>query len=227
MPMKQFTLIEKKELTHDVFELHFECNESFEILPGQFVTFILPGIWWRAYSILSQNQNKTVLIIKKVLPENWGRWGSVFICERGIWEVLQWVGPAGHFILKHTSGAKLFIGTGTGLVPLYNQIISWLQRWDTSAYMLLFWVRTSKDLFYLEELKNLSQKYSNFSYQLCLSREETDFAHTGYVTDLISPETVQNFKEAYICGMPAMVDSVGETLHNSWMGKENIFTEKY
>ena len=81
MAMKQFILIEKKELTSDVFELHFECSDKFSILPGQFVTFILPKIWWRAYSILSQEWNKTVLLIKRVQEEHGWRGWSIMICD--------------------------------------------------------------------------------------------------------------------------------------------------
>jgi NAD(P)H-flavin reductase len=42
--MQLFTLIEKKQLTHDVFELIFESENKIDLLPGQFITFILDKI---------------------------------------------------------------------------------------------------------------------------------------------------------------------------------------
>jgi ferredoxin-NADP reductase len=70
MAMKQFLLTQKVNLTHDVFELHLECSELLNTQPGQFITLLLPEIGGRAYSILSQNERKTVLIIKRVKKEN-------------------------------------------------------------------------------------------------------------------------------------------------------------
>jgi NAD(P)H-flavin reductase len=40
--MMQVILLEKRSLTDDVFELHYKLPESKEMLPGQFITFILP-----------------------------------------------------------------------------------------------------------------------------------------------------------------------------------------
>ncbi|MFA5916773.1 MAG: FAD-binding oxidoreductase [Candidatus Gracilibacteria bacterium] len=118
--LKDFTLITKKKLTYDIFEMLFELSEPLEFKYGQFITFILPGIGGRAYSILELiDGNKIKLLIKRL--EN-GRGGSKFICDCEVGTILKGVGPAGHFILKETQKNKLFIGTGTGFVPLYNQI---------------------------------------------------------------------------------------------------------
>lgn len=227
MAMKSFTLTEKKALTADVFELHFECSEEFEIKPWQFITFILPKIGWRAYSILSQEWNKTVLIIKRVWEENAWRGWSMMICDTEVWESLNWVWPAGHFVLGELDNNKIFIWTWTGLVPLYNQIISGLERWDTSDFTLIFGVRTVEDLFYLEEFKKIAEKYSNFECNLYLSREDSTGTNKWYVTDFLTSENVSKFEEVYICWAPVMVDSSVEKLEEAWMNQEKIFTEKY
>ncbi|MCD5380628.1 FAD-dependent oxidoreductase [Candidatus Gracilibacteria bacterium] len=227
MAMKSFTLTEKKALTADVFELHFESSEEFQISSGQFITFILPKIGGRAYSILSQEGNKTVLIIKRVSEEHGGRGGSMMICDIEVGTSLNAAGPAGHFVLKEEDNAKLFIGTGTGLVPLYNQILSGLERGDSSDYTLIFGVRTVEDLFYLEECKKIAEKFSNFECNLYLSREDSTGTNKGYVTDFLTSENVSKFEEVYICGAPAMVDSSVEKLEEAGMNEEKIFTEKY
>ncbi len=227
MAMKKFTLTEKKELTHDVFEMHFECSEDFEIKPWQFVTFILPKIGGRAYSVLQQDWNKTILIIKRVKKENGWRWGSIFICDSQIWDVLNWVGPAGHFVLQEEDNNKLFIWTGTGLVPLYNQIVAWLKRGDSSNYTLLFGIRTESDIFYSEQFKILSEKYSNFKYEIYLSSEKIEWYMYWYLTQFLSQKNIENFNESYICWAPWMIDSAVEKLQEAWMRQENIFTEKY
>lgn len=227
MAMKQFKLVEKKALTSDVFELHFECSESFNIVSWQFVTFLLPVIGWRAYSILEQDWNKTVLIIKRVTEENGWRGGSIMICDTEIWEELKWVGPVGHFVLKPEDNSRLFIWTGTWLVPLYNQIKTSLERGDSSQINLVFWVRTTPDLFYAEELKALGDKYPNFSYELYLSREESETTTKWYITDFLTTENVAKFSEFYICWAPAMVDSSIEKLEIAWADSSSVFSEKF
>jgi len=224
---KKFELIKKIQLTPDVFELHYKSSEAFNIEPGQFITFILPKFWWRAYSILEQNWDKTILIIKRVKKENWWRWWSIFLCDAKVWEIFNWVWPAGHFVLKEEDNNKLFIWTGTGLVPLYNQIVAWLERWDKWSYTLLFWVRTKQDLFYKDEFEKLAKKYPNFKYNLYLSREEFEWTSKWYVTDYLTWKNLENTNEVYICWAPKMIDSSIEILEQNWIDKENIYFEKY
>ena len=227
MAMKQFTLKEKITLTHDVFELRFESSKKIEMKPWQFITFILPWIWGRAYSILDASGNNFSLIIKKWELDNWGRWWSIKICDTKIGEVLNWVWPSGHFILSEEDNNKLFIGTGTGLVPLYNQIIWALKLWYKNNLTLLFWVRTLKDLFYVEPFKLLKNKYQNFDYHIYLSQEETQEYNKGYVTEFINEWITESFDEFYICGAPNMIDSVTEQLRTKWISGKSIFTERY
>ena len=226
MALKAFTITEKIELTHDVYEMSFETEEKIDMDYGQFVTFILPGIGGRSYSVLESIWNTIKLIIKKVELSDSGRWGSIFICDSKVGDVLQWVGPAGHFVLQRNEKNKLFIGTGTGLVPLYNQIL-WVNELNINCEMkMLFWVRRENDLFYIGELNSLSEK-DNFSYKVYTSREKVWDYNEGYVTKFLTKENVKKFWEFYICGMPAMVDACEKKLKELWVDSETIFSEKY
>lgn len=63
-----FTLISKKILTHDVFELVYRCEDLPQELPkpGQYVMFQLaPGLN-RSYSLASFDQSTFTLIIKRI-----------------------------------------------------------------------------------------------------------------------------------------------------------------
>lgn len=224
--IQNFELIEKNKLTNDIFELHFKSDEYFDFIPGQFITFLLE-VGWRAYSILEENWNELVLIIKKRELKNWWRGWSKFLCEMNIWDKIKWVWPAGHFILKESNENKLFLWTWTGFVPLYNQIKYSLKAWKKNNFKLIFWARTEKDLFYLENLEELKSKYSNFDYEIYLSNEKSEEYNNWYVTNFINSETINSFSEAYICWIPAMIDSAKEILKDNWFLKENIFTEKY
>ena len=236
--LQQFKLIEKKNLTHDVLEMIFEWEKELEMKPWQFVTFLLPEIGWRAYSILKQNWNKTILIIKKRELENWGRWGSKFICELNIWDELKGVWPAGHFWLKENTKNKLFIGTGTWLVPLYNMITAELEKKSKNKIYLTFWIRKEEDIFYIEQLENIKKEYTNFDYEIYISRVKDLHKfklqnpniniNSWYTTNYLTKSNISKFKEFYICWAPQMIESTVEKLENLWfIVNENIFYEKY
>jgi NAD(P)H-flavin reductase len=225
--MQSFTLIEKKQLTRDVFELIFQWENEINMKSGQFITFILDGIWWRAYSVLESNWKTVSFIIKKRETDNGWRGWSAYICDLEIWDIIKWVWPAGHFVLGENNKNKLFIGTWTWLVPLYNQILWSIKQKQNCNLSLVFWVRTVEDLFYIEEFEKIKKEYPSFDFTILLSQEESELYKKWYVTDFISPENIKLFEEYYICWAPAMIDSTVEKLKKLWVDEENIFLERY
>jgi len=238
MALKTFELIRKINLTHDVYELEFKSDSICTMKAGQFITFLIDKIGGRAYSILKVNTNSIILIIKKRELENGWRWWSKYICELNIWDKLNWVWPAWHFLLKDNDKNKLFIWTGTWIVPLYNMISSALENKAKYNIHLTFWVRTEKDLFYIEELEKLKKDNENFDYHVYISRvkdlHEFKLNHpskticSGYTTNYITEKNIKDFWEVYICWAPAMIESTVEKLEKLWLKSwENIFYEKY
>jgi len=236
--LQNFEIIEKKNLTQDVFEITFEWEYELKMKPWQFITFLLDKIGGRAYSILKVEWKKLILIIKKRELENWWRWGSKYICEREIWEKLKWVGPAGHFLLQNNNENKLFIWTGTWFVPLYNMILTELENNNSNKIFFTFWVREKEDVFYINELEKIKKNYSNFDFEIYISRVkdlhlfELKYPNTKilswYTTNHLTKKNIENTGEFYICWAPMMIESTIEKLKNFWFKeKENIFFEKY
>ena len=222
-----FKLIKKTNLTHNIYEMIFKWDNELKMKPWQFITFLLDKIWGRAYSILFLDWKEIVLIIKKREKKEWGRWWSKFICELSIWDTLKWVWPAWSFLLQENNKNKLFIWTGTGFVPLYNQIIYSLWTNQKTDIKLLFWSREQKDLFYIKELKKLKEKYKNFDFELFLSRSNVEWIKKWYTTDFLNESNCNLFEEFYICWAPTMIDSSIIKLEKLWISKNNIFYEKY
>ncbi len=252
-----FTLIAKKSLTHDVFELIYTCPdlEKEPPKPGQYVMFQLaPGLN-RAYSIASVNitspdseteesaPSTFTLIIKRIVD---GR-GSPIICDAPVWSILNGMIPLGHFVLRNTQANKCFIGTGTGFAPLYCQILECQKLaelsleqggwgWVLPRVAFHFWVRSERDTFYTNELLNLVETMTGFEYIQYLSRPESQPANLpiskpatlqGYVTDWITEANIRDYSEFYICGSPAMVESARNKLTSLGVSKEVIYWEQY
>ena len=227
LSLLKFKLTKKIQLTADIFELTYDCENELSMIPGQFITFILPWIWWRAYSILELKWNEVILVIKKWTIEMLWRWGSIMLCDANIWDEFNWVWPAGHFILKNENNNKLFLGTWTWFVPLFNQINHALKSWIKWNIKFVFWVRETKWVFYVDKLEYLKEKYSNFDFEIYVSREKSLHYHYWYNTDYINNDTIKEFDEYYICWAPWMIESAILQLDKHWVDKNKVYYEKY
>lgn len=225
MWFNNFTLISKKNLTSDVFELVYEVENDFDIIAWQFVTFLLPKTGFgRAYSVLYKQGKQISFIIKRL--EN-GRWGSKEICDYEVWNILKGVGPVGHFIDSKKEVSKLYIVTGTGMVPLYFMVRKLLENGFKKNLKIILGNRMQEDLYYIDIFQEFKNKYSNFDFEVFLSREEVIWYNKWYVGDFLTWENISKFEEYYLCGNPNMVDEVVLKLHSQWVSDENIFREKY
>lgn len=224
MWFNQFSLKEKKSLTKDVFELVFTPETDFEIIPGQFITFILPQTkFWRSYSVLDKKWKQIHFLIKRLDD---GRWWSKEICDYDVWTILKWIWPAWKFFDNKKDTKKLYIATWTWIVPLYFMVKTLLESWFKNKLKLVLWNRTFLDTYYLNELQDFKNLYSNFNYEIFLSREKKDWFKFWYVKEYVK-NNFSNYDEFYICWNPNMIDEVVLDLENNWILKENIFEEKY
>jgi len=221
-----FTLISKKELTHDVYELIYSCPDLSRELPkpGQYVMFQLaPGLN-RSYSLSGFTFDSFTLIIKRVGEGK----GSPIICDAPIGTTFSGMIPLGHFVLRETNVSKCFIGTGTGFAPLYCQMLGMVNVniTDTSV-AFIFGVREMRDVFYTDEIMQIGKKFGEFDYQPYLSRETQDGFQNGYVIDWITAENIASYQEFYLCGSPAMVKSAREKLEALGVLSERVFWEQF
>lgn len=225
--MQNFELISNKKLTSDVFEIILKGDKELDFKAGQFITFILEGIWGRAYSIAKHEWDTITLLIKRWSSEMGWRWGSLAICDTPEWKILKWVGPIGHFLLTEWPKNRLFLGTWVGLVPLYAMAEELASTDNTNNTKLLFWEKTNSDLFYIEQINQIKEKSHNFDYKVYLSREKSEKYEKWYITNYLTEENIKKYDEFYICWAPAVIDSCTELLKQAWVSEDNIFYEKF
>lgn len=231
-----FILISKKQLTHDVYELIYDCPlfDYEGMKSGQYVLFQLAPWLNRAYSIASYTPQNFTLIIKRI-PD--GRW-SPLICDAPIGTTFSGMLPLGHFVFKGTPVSKCFIGTGTGFAPLYCMMLGCSNFWKlpidkggwgdfSPRIAFIFWVREFQDVFYSSEIQEIGSQFQDFEYTTYLSREENEGYKNWYVTDWILPENIAKFQEFYLCGSPAMIKSAREKLEVLGIEKERILWEQF
>ena len=152
---------------------------------------------------------------------------------------------AGSFTLKKAPEKKhlWLLATGTGLAP-YIAMLRTEEPWQRfEKIVLVHGVRHATDLAYTEELKSFeTNKPKQFRVVQSLTREDSDIALRGRIPELLISGELEGTtgcditasdSAVYLCGNPAMLDSMEEALGKRDMKKHrskspgNIVLERY
>ena len=153
--------------------------------------------------------------------------GSTFLLENEIGAELQISGPHGSFILQQgTDHELLFVGTGTGIAPLWSMMATLLAESSSQPITLLWGLRNESDRYYLRELERWKSHHKNFSYVLTLSQPSSAWnGSTGRVTDWLQRYSTAERVAAYVCGNRGMVKEVTDLLHEK--GAHAVYRERH
>jgi sulfhydrogenase subunit gamma (sulfur reductase) len=137
-------------------------------------------------------------------------------------------GPYGnHFDVISWKGKNLvFIGGGIGQAPLrsvYYDVLS--HRKDYGTIDIIYGARTSNDLCYKEELRELEQR-NDVNIHLSIDKKEDQWTHfVGFVPDnLIRIHPSPKNSIAVTCGPPIMIVHVIENLLRLGFSEQQIYT---
>ncbi|MCH8519553.1 MAG: FAD-dependent oxidoreductase [Nanoarchaeota archaeon] len=233
------TLVEKNQLSNDVYHFIFSTQDEFLYEAGQFLNFVVEKEnqerpLRRAYSITSTPSSSEIKFFELCVKiEEYGEFTPI-LQQSELGTQFNIMGPLGLFKLKNVDDSsnitQVFIAAGTGIAPMRSFIKDLLLNKNyLGKIVLLFGVRTYQDILYDEEFKELSKKYPNFNYVITLSRADDSWAGLrGYVQDHIDDLEI-NFVDStfYICGRTKMVDSVHEVLDSLNVVKERRSHEKF
>jgi ferredoxin-NADP reductase len=219
-------ILDIKEIAPEVKHFVIEIPEKFRFIPGQYISWILPhpdGELRRSYSIASHVDNKQLELCIKIVKHGKGT-PLIDACKAG--DVIEIMGPLGHFVINEKSFNKdiVFVSTGTGVTPFRPMIDYLLKTGFQKKISLIAGYKTEKDVLYDDEFLALMKQYKNFSYSIVLSRSETH--EKKYVQDVIkkifSPDA-----DYYICGLKEMVLGVRDLLLDKGVAREQIYFERY
>ncbi len=228
-PTKTLATISKiVDYPGEVKHFELELNEPMNFKAGQFLnlSFVRGDTTYRRpYSIASSPNDETVELCIKLVPE--GHLTPV------LWDFkegdqVEVMGGLGLFTLDNVTKNKLlFIGTGTGIAPLRSMIFNLLEEGSSREIELLYGVRYPGNHTYEKEFRALEEKHPNFKFTPVVSRPDENWeGRQGYVQQNLTSQDTQD-AQAFICGLPEMVDAVKEELFLQGMGEQDIFVEKY
>ena len=140
-------------------------------------------------------------------------------------------GPYGDFFIKEGDAEMVYIGGGAGMAPLRSHIFELFKERKTNR-KVSYWYggRSLRELFYVDQFREIEEKFPNFKFQIGLSEPEPEDHWDGYVgfihqilydnylRDHPAPEDI----EYYLCGPPMMNQAVFKLLDDLGVEKENI-----
>ena len=230
-------LLRKRPLTHDIVELRMQLLEpsSISFEAGQYVQLESaeykdrPSVI-RGYSIssLPSDAHHLELIIRRV-PDG--------ICTTWVFDHLEegddlfFSGPYGHFHLSDTDAPVICIAGGSGMAPIWSIVRHMKENAIARPTTYFFGALTQRDLFFVDEFRQLEKECPWFKFVPALSKEPEDSGWTGE-RGLITAVVARHFPdasrhEAYLCGSPGMIDASVATLTQNGMPEANVFYDKF
>lgn len=227
-----------RDLTHDIKEitLTLEDPATIDMVAGQFVQFQVPEYEltdepvYRAYSMSSPPSSTGEIELEIRLVPNG-------ICTTYVHKYLKEGdkvtinGPYGDFYLRDTEREVVCIAGGSGMAPIKAILLDMLDKGINRRVRYFFGARTKKDLFLLDEMKELEQKLPNFKFIAALSEPEPEDnwdGEVGLITDVLDRhmESGENV-EGYLCGSPGMIDACVKVLTKNGVPEELIYFDKF
>ena len=230
-------LLRKRPLTHDIVELRMQLLEpsSISFEAGQYVQLESaeykdrPSVI-RGYSIssLPSDAHHLELIIRRV-PDG--------ICTTWVFDHLKegddlfFSGPYGHFHLSDTDAPVICIAGGSGMAPIWSIVRHMKENAIARPTTYFFGALTQRDLFFVDEFRQIEKECPWFKFVPALSKEPEDSGWTGE-RGLITAVVARHFPdasrhEAYLCGSPGMIDASVKTLVQNGMPQQNVFYDKF
>lgn len=153
---------------------------------------------------------------------------SSFVFSRKPGDKVTISGPYGEFFIKDTESEMLYIGGGAGMAPMRSHLYHLFHTLKTNRKVTFFYGgRTKKELFYIEEFREIEKKFPNFKFAIALDNplpednwvEKKDlndpngdgfvgFVHNVVIEQFLSKHDAPEDLELYFCGPPMMNQSV-------------------
>jgi CDP-4-dehydro-6-deoxyglucose reductase len=216
-------------LSSDVMRARLRCDSAIAFRSGQYVTVLREGPLARSYSIASLPEESDIeLHIRKIAG---GRMSGWFHQEAAVGDRVSVLGPSGEcfYVPGREEQPMLLVGTGTGLAPLYGILRDALRQGHRGPIHLFHGALHKGGLYLVEELRRLAARYAHVEYTpAVLNGSESDEMAVGAIDHIV----LSRFSKlagwrAYVCGDPAIVQTLRKKLFLSGMSIREIYADAF
>ena len=207
----------------------------------------------RAYSMASYPaEGREIMLNVRIATPPWDRsknqWMNVnpgiassYIFAQKPGDKVTISGPYGEFFIKPTEEEMLYIGGGAGMAPMRSHLFHLFHTLKTGR-KVSYWYggRSKRELFYLEDFRQIEREFPNFKFHLVLSEpvpednwiekkvmtDEGDgfvgFVHQAVIDHYLSKHDAPEEIEFYFCGPPMMNAAVLKMCEDWGVPDENV-----
>jgi CDP-4-dehydro-6-deoxyglucose reductase len=195
------------KLSANVLEavLRLPPSAGFRFVPGQHIRLTNRAKVTRSYSLAAPASPDNLLRIH-VRQVDGGAFSSYLFNEAAANDLLHLEGPAGTFFPRQSHAAKklIFLGTGTGIAPIYAMLLNLCSAEPLRREITLIWGNRRHEDAYLDEALKALQLKLPFHYTCLYSREVPAASGPRYVQDVLLEEHLQD-AIVFAAGAPEMV----------------------
>lgn len=207
-----------------------ELGAAADFVPGQYMEVAIPGTTIRrAYSMANlPNWDGRLEFLIRLLP---GGAFSTYLAGRArLGDRLQVRGPLGRFMLDETSPRpRCLIGGGCGFAPVLSMLRHLAEFQDMQPTTLIFAVNREDELFAAEAIGALEAALPMLTVVLSVWRPQGAWSgFTGTAADALAAtlDAAVAWPDVYVCGPPALVQSVLAVAGARGLPPAQIFTEQ-
>lgn len=232
------------DVTHDIKEVYCKLPEGKEVtfISGQYGQFEVPPYdkvkekTMRAYSMSSAPSDRNHLeFLIRLVP---GGIVTSYVHEHlREGQKIRIIGPFGDFQVRDTPATMICVAGGSGMAPfksIFQDMIDKGTMNDRDIWYF-FGARSRRDVFYLDWLYELDEKYPNFHFVPALSEpqpEDNWDGPTGLITEVLDGYLKNEISreknlEGYLCGSPGMLDACMAVMSQNDMSPDDIFFDKF
>lgn len=202
-------VVKKQLLTPDIIHLVVACQAPFNFFAGQFVNLKRPDGLTRSYSIanIPHHQNILEFHIRRLPNGQFSSWVHDEL-ELGAQLTLSEAQGSCHYLSGRSEQPLMLIGTGSGLAPLYGIIADALAQNHSGPIHLFHGSRDLNGLYFIDEMRELAEKFDNFYYTPCLSGNDIESDHVRGRAHDVALSTIESLSgwRVFLCGHPEMIN---------------------
>jgi Na+-transporting NADH:ubiquinone oxidoreductase subunit F len=226
------------DLTHDIKQVTLKLLEPREITfsAGQYIQLEVPPYAltdepvYRAYSVSSSAAQKDSVELEIRYVPN-GICTTYVHRHLKVGDRVSINGPYGEFRLCDSGREMICIAGGSGMAPIKSILLEMARTRNPRKCRYFFGARARRDLFLLDEMRQLEQTLPDFRFIPALSAPDEGDAwegERGLITEVVSRHVSDASQaEAYLCGSPLMIDACVKILREKGIPEERIFYDKF
>ena len=223
------TLVELERLSPSTMRIGVDIanRPDLAFLPGQYVNITVPGTEEsRSYSFSNAPDDERLTFLIKLSPG--GLMSDYLTGRAGVGDPITLTGPHGSFFLRDTERPVLMLAGGTGLAPMLSMLRLLRDQKSTRTAHLIYGVSTDDDLVALDELDALAADLPGLTVDHTVSDPASTAVNKGRVMGLIGARHLHAGDVAvYLCGPPAMVESVRAHVGSLGVEPRGFYYEKF